>query len=81
MVKAAPANGSPSTRAKVTRLQSLPGCGSTPPHTIATQANGRRDGKRFTGHHVDSRRDILLGCNRKRQIPNFGPKEKVQNVS
>jgi len=62
MVKAVPANGSRSTRAKVTRSQSLPGCGSTPPHTIVTQANGRRGGKRFIGHHADLRRDILLGC-------------------
>ena len=62
MVKAALANGSRSTRAKVTRSQSLPGCGSTLPHTIVTQANGRRDGKRFIGRHVDLRRDIRLGC-------------------
>ena len=64
MVKAALADGSRSTRAKVTRLQSLPGCGSTPPRTIATQANGRRDGKRFIGRHADLRRDIPLGYER-----------------
>jgi len=64
MVKAAPANGSRSTRAKVTHLQSLPGCGSTLPRTIATQANGRRAGKRFIGRRADLRRDIPLGCER-----------------
>ena len=63
MAKAAPANGSRSMRAKGIRLQSLPGCGSTPLHTIATQANGRRDGKRLIGRHADLRRDIPLDCN------------------
>ena len=64
MVKAVLANGSRSTRAKVTRSQSLPGCGWTLPHTIVTQANGRRDGKRFIGRHADLRRDIPLDYER-----------------
>ena len=73
MVKAVRANGSRSTRAKVTHSQSLPGCGSTLPHTIATQANGRRDGKWFIGRHADLRRDIPLACSRKLQIANSKP--------
>src|SRR5256885_10179179 len=73
LVKVAPANGSQSTRAKVTRSQSLPGCGSTQRRTTVTGANGRRDGKRFIGRHADLRRDIPLACSRKLQIANSKP--------
>jgi len=63
MANPAPANGSRSTHARVTRLQSLPGCDSTLRPSIAIGANGRRAGKLFTGRQTVLMPGTRSGCN------------------